>query len=276
MSTRGNTQMFALASPPPAELEVAGAPCTLAHVFKHDFFAATCLYERAGGDPPKTVVKFARTRPFCGLPMAWYGRLATGHEEALYHALAGVPGVPRWLGRPAPAAFAIEYVEATPLDHFQTPPRGFFDALRKLFGAIHARGVAICDANKRSNILVGDGGRPFLVDYQIAIRRRDDLPWPLRAIVASAVRYVQWCDLYHLCKHKSRLAPEEMTDEEWHRARSRGWLQTLHRRLTDPWRRVRRAFLRRQHRKGALESPTADLEDHHQPEKATWREERAP
>ena len=45
----------------------------------------------------------------------------------------------------------------------------------------------------------------------------------------------------------------------------------LHRKLTKPYRRLRRAFLRKQHETGALQSPTADLEDHYQPEKETWR-----
>jgi hypothetical protein len=277
---RLNTQMFALRRPPPGDVEVAGRRYRLVRVFKHDFFAATCLYERvpaAAGErpgdapPERIVVKLAREQPFCGVPLAWYGRFITAHEEAIYRALGGLRGVPRWVGRLSATACAVEYVEARPLDHLSSPPAGFFDRLRGLLESIHSRGVAYADANKRSNILISAAGEPFLVDYQIAVRRRDDWPWPLRALSRRFVAYVQRTDLYHLYKHKRRLAPDELTEAEAAMSRRRGFWHALHRKLTDPWRVLRRAFLGRQYRKGALRSPTEHLEDHEQPEKATWR-----
>ena len=54
-------------------------------------------------------------------------------------------------------------------------------------------------------------------------------------------------------------------------SRRRTGLHVLHRKLGKPWRALRRGFLRKQHESGRLESPTANLEDHDQPEKATWR-----
>jgi hypothetical protein len=73
-------------------------------------------------------------------------------------------------------------------------------------------------------------------------------------------------------KHKRRLAPNELAPEEEALSRRRTGLHALHRKLTKPWRALRRRFLRRQHASGRLKSPTAELEDHHQPEKATWRD----
>ena len=268
-----NTQMFALRQSPPGRIELGGAAYELVRVFKHDFFAATCLYRAvsAGGAFDRVVVKFGRDQAFCGLPLAWYGRLLRHHEEAIYRLLAGVSGVPRWAGSLGQTAYAIEYIDARPLDHLQAPPPALFDRLREIFDAIHARGVGYCDANKKSNILVDDAGRPFLIDYQIAIRRRDDLPWPLRALAAAAVRYIARRDLYHLYKHKRRLCPEHMTPQEVELSRKRSGLHWLHRKLTKPYRALRRAFLRKQYQAGRLASPTAELEDHHQPEKEAWR-----
>ena len=270
---RPNTQMFALREAPSSRLIVAGAAYRLVRVFKHDFFAATCLYEAVeAAEWPRIVVKFHRTQRFFGLPTAWAGRLMCRHERAVYAALAGVAGVPRWIGQVGPAGGVVEYVNAVPLDHFPSgPPAGFFDRLRGLFDAVHARGVGYCDANKRSNILVSPAGEPFLVDFQISIRRRDDWPRPLRSVVAACVAYVQRCDLYHLYKHKRRLCPRELTPAEHALSLRRGRLHTLHRKLTDPWRVVRRRFLSRQHARGRLVSPTEAIEDHDQPEKATWR-----
>ncbi len=273
MSRRSyNTQLFALDRPPPGGLTVAGANYRLSRVFKHDFFAATCLYEAAGqAEIARIVVKLYRTRPFCGLPLAWLGRLSGDHERAIYAALKGVAGVPRWVGSLGQAGCAIEYLQAAPLDHQAAVPPGYFDRLREVFQAVHQRGVAYVDANKRSNILVGPAGQPFLVDFQIALRQREDWPWPLRAIARRVVRYLQQQDQYHLCKHKRRLAPAELSEQErLVSTRRRGW-HWLHRKLTKPYRALRRRFLRRQYRKGRLVSPTAGLEDHRQPEKDTWR-----
>ena len=280
---RHNVQLFALAEPPPGSIDLGGGTYRLARVFKHDFFAATCLYERrdarngakAEGLPSaglaRVVVKFGRRQDFCGLPLAWYAGMLRDREEAIYGLLAGIPGVPRWMGRIGRTGYAIEYVEGRALDQPPAPPTGFFDDLRRIFDAIHARGVAYCDANKRSNILIAEDGRPFLIDYQIAIRRRDDLPRPLRAVVRAAVDYMCRKDLYHLYKHKRRISPSELTSEEEALSRRRGCLHSMHAAIAGPYRRLRRLFLRRQHEAGRLVSPTADREDRCQPEKGTWR-----
>jgi hypothetical protein len=173
----------------------------------------------------------------------------------------------------SPTCYAIEYIDAVPLDHLDTIPPGLFDRLRVVFDEIHARNVAYGDANKKSNILVTGDGEPVLIDFQISLRRRDDWIWPMRNFLNHAVAYLQAKDIYHLYKHKRRLAPEELTAEENELSRKRTGLHALHRKLTKPYRSLRRGFLQRQHTKGQLQSPTANLENHHQPEKATWRDE---
>jgi hypothetical protein len=221
---------------------------------------------------PNLVVKFGREQSFCGFPLAWLGEWNRNHEEAIYARLAGVRGVPRWGGRVGAYGYAIEYIDGLPLDHYEHPPARFFDGLREIFDTLHARGVAYGDANKRSNILVGPGGQPYLIDYQISIRTRADLPL-IGAAIGVAVRYLCRKDLYHLYKHKRRLAPEELTPEEDALSRDRGGLHLLHRKLTKPYRALRRRFLHKQYQKGQLVSPTAQLEDHVQPEKETWRKD---
>jgi len=280
-SRQNNTQMFALRRPPPAEVRIGRSTYRLLRVFKHDFWAATCLYARSGQAgtqtaPARIVVKFGRAQPFCGLPLGWYASRLRAHEEDIYRALAGVEGVPRWIGRVGAGGCAIEYIDARPLDHLDRPPAGFFDRLAALIERIHARGVAYCDANKRSNILVAEDGRAFLIDYQIALRKRPDWPWPAGALLGRLVDYLAGKDLYHLYKHKRRLAPDELRPEEEALSRRRGGVHWLHRKLTKPYRAVRRRFLREQYRKGALQSPTAGLEDHYQPEKQTWRQDDPP
>ena len=47
LENKKNLKWFALSSPPPGVIELAGLSYRLVRVFKHDFFAATCLYESA-------------------------------------------------------------------------------------------------------------------------------------------------------------------------------------------------------------------------------------
>ena len=269
--TRRNMQLYAHRHPPPRTLTVAGRTYRIVRIFKHDFYAATCLYESPdGGAMRQIVVKLYRTQMFCGLEMQWMGRFLRNRERAIYAALSGVGGVPRWVGQVGPTGLALEYVEGATLDR-TTPPPGFFDRLGTLLAAVHARGVAYCDANKRSNIIVTPDGQPVLIDYQIAIRRREAWPAPLRQIVAAGVAYLQRCDVYHLYKHKRRMSPGELTRDEDRLSRRRGLLHTLHRKATDPWRALRRRFLRRRQRMGLLVSPTEALEGPAGDEDASWR-----
>ena len=272
---RTNTQLFALGRPPPAQVVVHGRRHELAKVFKHDFFAATALYVAAerGDGPDRLVVKFGREQGFCGLGGRWLGRLLLRREQRFHRRADGVVGIQRWVARLSETSYALEYVEGRTLDTFGAPPGGatFFDALRATLTALHARGAAYCDLNKRSNIVVTPDGQPVLIDFQVAVAC-DERASPLRRWwLRKWVLYLQRMDLYHLYKHKRRMIAGHTTPQEQAISRRRGRLIRVHRTLTTPLRRLRRAFLTRQHRKGRLVSPSAKLEDHNQPEKATWR-----
>lgn len=267
--------MFALRVPPPEMLEIGGKCYRLRRVFKHDFWAATCLYEIDGPDKEcvfrRIVVKFGRMQGFWGLPLSWVGTFLRRREELLYAAVKDIKGIPRWVGPVGRFGYAIEYIDARPLDHPPAPPEGFFDRLREIFDTIHSRGVAYCDANKRSNILIGPAGEPYLIDFQISIRRRDELPPPLRTMVGRFVDYMQQKDIYHLYKLKRRTCPDELTADEEALSRHRTGVHLIHRKLTKPYRVLRRWALHRLHAAGRLASPTESLEDHYQPEKESWR-----
>ncbi len=275
MVSRGTCkQLFARAEGCPDRVTVRGRPYRLVGVFKHDFFAATALYTAAaeGVTPERVVVKFGRRQGFCGLPLAWVGRHLARREREVHRRIDGIEGIQRWVGRVSDTAFALEYLPGRPLDAVDPPPPpAFFDALRDLMEAVHAHGVAHADLNKRSNILVTPDDKPALIDFQICAFRPRRAWWPWRALARRIVAYLQRMDLYHLYKHKGRLAPEAMRQGERAIAdRPRGLLQ-VHRAIATPVRKARRRLLTRLHRAGRLESPTAPLEPDEQPEKATWR-----
>ena len=204
---------------PPAAIEVDGQSFHRQRVFKHDAFAATALYA-AADDPGRRVLgKFARRQPAFGVPLGWLGRWFCAREQRVFDRLADHPLVPSTLspprvdGRPWPAASARAFVEGKPLEPGDRPPDAFFSELEKLIEAFHARRVAVVDLHKRENILVGDDGRPHLMDFQIslaapthALRALDPRTWLYRSFARA--------DRYHLMKQWIRHRPDQLTPQQ--------------------------------------------------------------
>lgn len=93
-------------------------------------------------------------------------------EERAYRRLAGLPAVPRLLGRVDRLALVLEYRPGVLLSRSLRGrlPATFLDELTSAVAAMHARGVVHLDLRHRSNVLAGDDGRPVLVDFASALR----------------------------------------------------------------------------------------------------------
>jgi hypothetical protein len=117
-----------------------------------------------------------------GAPIRWlYGRPTLRREARAYARLAGVEGVVRCLGFDGPDALVLERAPGRSLDrwHAGALPAGIFDALERVLGGIHARGVAIADLH-RSNVVIDESGRVHVVDFAMArIAPRAERPGPL-------------------------------------------------------------------------------------------------
>jgi hypothetical protein len=218
--------------------------------FKHDFFAATGLYRGPDG---LAILKMGRQNEFVTIPAGWIGALLTRHEVRIYQLLQDLPGVPRLIGTVGRNGFLHEYVPGHPLGRDEQVPDTFFDELLTMIDALHARHIAYVDLNKRQNILKGDDGRPYLIDFQISLylppvgRRR---LWPVRWLL----RRFQQADRYHCLKHKRRLRPDLLSAAEQSEVeRINIWIR-LHRRLVRPLTNLRRRALKRLGR-----SETADV-----------------
>ena len=225
----------------PRTLALEGDHYAFVRLFKHDFFAVTALYAGPAG---KAVLKIGRRAHFLGLPCGWIGRLLAAHEVDLYQQLQHLPAVPRFLGRVGRDGFAHAYVEGHPLQKGEPVPDDFFPRLAESIRTIHQRGMAYVDLEKPQNVLVGDDGRPYLIDFQISwhVPRRwgGDL-WPL----ASIRRRLQEADLYHLKKLQRRTRPDQLTPEELAATYAKPWYIRAHQRLTRPLQQFRRRMLER-------------------------------
>ena len=129
-------------------------------------------------------------------------------------------------------------------------PAEFWAKLDAAIRAVHSRGVAYVDSNKAENVLIGEDGRPYLIDFQIAWhcgqRTRHALGrWWLARLQRE--------DLYHVLKHKRRFARHSMTSGELESVRRRSLLIRVHRAINHPYRMVRRPLLRWLRRTGRVD-----------------------
>ncbi len=239
----------------PAGIDLADGRYRHVRTFKHDFFAATGLYEGPSG---RVVLKLGRSKSLLGLPMAWLGEWAADHESDMYRLAEGVAGIPRCFGRLGRTGFAHAFIEGHPLQRDERVGDEFFPSLERILDALHARGMAYVDLEKRENVLVGSDGRPWLIDFQISYpgpqldrsidRRRG--PGTLHRLVPRGLREyllarLQQADRYHLLKHRRRHRPDTLSPEEMAASYAAGMSIQLHRRLFRPLTLLRRQALKR-------------------------------
>ena len=214
---------------------------------KHDFFAATGYYDDPQG--ARVVLKVGRVNDYCGFPCVGLGKWLCRREMRFYSALSDLPNVPPVLAQIGPTGFVHEFVPGRPLGDGQPVPDGFFDQLLQLLAELHRRQIAYVDTNKPQNILLGEDGRPHLIDFQISYDLHDfGNNWLNRRIL----RRMQREDIYHMLKHKRRLRPDELTDTERAVVNKVSWAIRLHRFISKPYFKFRRRTFRRLRATGQL------------------------
>jgi len=231
----------------PDRLEVSGRTLRRLETAKHDFWAATGFYQDESGG--RAVLKVYRTAAFAGVPLRWLGRWQCGREVGFYRHLKGVACVPALLARVSDTAYLRTFVAGRPLSGECPVPAAFWPRLQGAMREVHRRGVAYVDSNKPENVLVGDDGFPYLIDFQIAWRCG---PRADHALGRWWLARLQREDLYHALKHKRRFARESMTSDELTSVRQRSVLIRLHRALNQPYRMVRRPLFRWLRRTGRV------------------------
>jgi hypothetical protein len=230
---------------PPERIQVGGVAFVRIDIFKHDSWAATARYRGPTGD---IVCKFNRLQPIAGLPMAWLGRWLARRERQFLMRLAGLPGIPGFCAdvtsgaQLLPHAVAHEYVAGHPLGGAEVPSDDFFPRLRALLEAVHRRGVAYVDLHKRENIVVGDDGRPHLVDFQVCFGLWTPR-WRSAPLLRRVLAELQHLDLYSFGKHVRRHRPDQASLLAAGRASRRPWWVNVHRWFAVPLRTLRRRLL---------------------------------
>lgn len=222
---------------PPADIQIDGQTYHLQEVLKHDSWAATAIYSRPGR---KIVCKFNRQESIFGVPMDWLGRWLAWREHNALKKLEGLPGIPPPCGRVYANgklllnAVAHDYIEGHPLGKNEKVEPSFFPTLGQTLTEMHRRGIAYVDLHKRENILVGDDGRPYLIDFQVHFRRDPGVP-----LAGGFFRLLAQSDDYHLSKHVRHHQGRSTKGA----TKQRPWWIRMHRFIAEPLRQLRRRLL---------------------------------
>ena len=238
----------------PERLSCLGGEYRLEQVLKHDFLAATAMYattDLRADRPQRLICKINRRMHFCLVPLGWLGRLVTHNEICNLRRCEGIDAVPKVLARLHPNVYVYKYIEGKSLSEKPALPADFFDNLLAAVQQLHARDLIHFDLHKPGNILVGDDGRPHIIDFQISTHFGDRRLLS-RRLSARVRRRLQAYDIYHVYKHKRRLQPHLLTEAEEQLSRNHSLPLRFHRAIANPCRRVRRACLRYLHAKGVL------------------------
>ena len=257
----------------PAEVSWAGTGYVLAKVLKYDFVAGTGLYQAVnaeGTGPRRVVCKQNRRMHFCLLPLGWLGRLVTYRELRNLKRCEGISGVPQVLARLGPTTYLYEYIEGRSLDQHPRLPSDFFERLLAVLQQIHDRGLVHLDLNKWGNIIAGDDGRAWIIDFQVSTYIGDRLLLSKR-LSRRLRRWLQAFDTYHLYKHKRRFLPNQLTEAEERLSRNNSLPLRVHRAILRPYRQVRHCCLRYLLAKGVLHN-TGDTKSHTETNPARWME----
>jgi predicted Ser/Thr protein kinase len=160
------------------------------------------------------------------------GRFLVWREAKAFRRLRGVRGVPAFYGTEGGLVLIMEAIPGRPvegLEHEQALSCEFFEKLRNVVRAFHARGIAHCDLKRAPNILLGRNGEPYVVDWSAAITASELRIFPLNLIY----RRFLVDDFNAVVKLQLRHAPDDISPQELRRYRSRGRIERIVRRFRD-------------------------------------------
>ena len=140
------------------------------------------------------------------------GPILIRRELGALRKLDGIAGIPRLVGRIDRHALAMEHIPGRSLDLVEpgTLNAGFYEALRRVLDAMHARGVAHCDLRSRGNVMLGEDGRPYVVDFAACVFKGRGFNPLIRWVFEQFVL----ADCNAVLLVKQRMSPELLTDED--------------------------------------------------------------
>jgi len=169
------------------------------------------------------------------------GRFLVWRESKAYRMLGDVQGVPTFYRVIDGLAIVIEEIPGQNMEAFQNDerlPEGFFRELEALVKDIHSHGLAHGDLKRAPNTLLGDDGKPYIVDWSSSIFEREFRFYPLNRIYRRLIMD----DFDAITKIQLRLCPESVSPEEksryYHRSETEKFVRFIRDKARDLLQRI--------------------------------------
>ena len=164
------------------------------------------------------------------------GRFLIWRENKAYRRLKGLEGIPRIYGVIDGLAIVVEEIRGRNIEGLERKnPLGetFFYDLWQLIEKIHDRGLAHCDLKRAPNILIGEDGKPYIVDWSASVSRSEFRFFPLNHIYR---RFLE-DDFNAVTKIKLTHIPDRVSPEErrryYYRSKGEKMIRSIRDRLRE-------------------------------------------
>jgi len=141
------------------------------------------------------------------------GRFLIWREKKAYKRLEGFTGVPALFGSIGGIALIIEEIQGTDIGSIEVVKNldeMFLRNLKNLINRIHDRGIVHCDLKRAPNIMIGNDGNIYIIDWAASISKSEFNFFPLNLIYK---RFIQ-DDLNAITKIKLKYRPESVSLDE--------------------------------------------------------------
>ncbi|MFQ5580237.1 MAG: RIO1 family regulatory kinase/ATPase [Nitrospiria bacterium] len=119
----------------------------------------------------KVLIKDYSGKSFCF--RVFVGIIAVRREVFIYKKLQGILGIPKCYGTIDRYAIALEFIPGRNGDELREKDLdpSFFRKMRDVIDAVHERGIVLCDLRNIKNVLMGEDGKPYLIDFATAFQK---------------------------------------------------------------------------------------------------------
>ncbi len=198
----------------PSQVTIQDSTYHFERILKDDFFSLNILYRHASGKGQ--VLKLSDFRFVGGWLLRPLAAFISRREYTMYRRVRDIPGVPTLGPRFERRGYFHEFIEGKTLWEYPNGrelPLDFFDQLSRILTEVHRRRIFYADLNKRGNIICSSSGKVYLIDFQICLYFPPRSGW-IGARLDRLLRSLQREDRYHILKHKKKLRPDLLREEE--------------------------------------------------------------
>jgi predicted Ser/Thr protein kinase len=199
-----STQKAMIAIPDDLEQWIEASLDSGSHILATSNQGIVLLFE---GDGLKLVIKSAMGRG----PVRRARQATLEREYSAYLRLNGVEGVPVCYGLLAQRYLLMEHIDGTAYRHATWADRdAWFAELLEVIRAFHARGVSHGDLKSKTNMIVGNDQKPYVIDFGTTFLHKEGF----HPVNNHLFEYSKRLDINAWVKHKYHGRYKDASEED--------------------------------------------------------------